>query len=130
MATYASLSPEEKEDLADHYLLEAQVMIDIYRLAKRAEVVNSRWNDTISAIVGTLDVGEEIPNPTNYAGTDPITKENASSNACARAAGVASAIQPSHPFCAPTSGTTICRHATRSASKSVKCPSSTTMSRF
>ena len=44
------------------------------------------------------------------------------------AAGAATRIQSAQPRCAPTIGTTICTSATRKATISATCPSSTTMS--
>ena len=40
----------------------------------------SRWNAGVSAKVGTLGAGFDIPNPTGLAGTGDLTKENLTSN--------------------------------------------------
>lgn len=40
----------------------------------------ARWNGGVSAKVATLGAGFEIPNPTDLAGTGPITKENLANN--------------------------------------------------
>ena len=59
---------------------------DIHRQAKLgfASAV-SRWNAGVSAKVGTLGGGFNIPNPTDLAGTGDITKENLSNNLMAYA---------------------------------------------
>ena len=80
MATYASLSQTDKDALAAHLLVLCRAFPGNYKRSKDCEVINSDWNGGISAIVASLDAGEEIPNPTDYSGASAITKENLANN--------------------------------------------------
>ena len=75
MATYASLTQDEKNQL--HALL-AQVRAFAGTLARdmhKAQVLDDSWDATISTIVATLDVGAVIPNESGLAGAAPLTRE-------------------------------------------------------
>jgi len=56
----------------------------------------SRWNVDMSAKVATLPALYEIPNPTDLAGTQPITKENLSNNLMSYATTVDGLGTPAH----------------------------------
>jgi NADP-dependent 3-hydroxy acid dehydrogenase YdfG len=75
MATYVSLTQEQKDQL--HALLtQARAFAGtLARDMQDAQVLDDSWDATISAIVTTLDPGEIIPNESGLAGASPITKE-------------------------------------------------------
>lgn len=79
MATYDSLTPEQKDILG---ALTTQLRAFVGGFAKtntRAEVLVDDWNAQVSAIVASLDAGEIIPNVSGLAGAASVTKEEVTS---------------------------------------------------
>ena len=75
MATYASLTAEQKGILG---ALTTQIRAFAGEFAKtntKAEVLVDDWNAQVSVIVASLDAGEIIPNLSGLAGAASITKE-------------------------------------------------------
>ncbi len=75
MATYDSLTPEQKDILG---ALTTQLRAFAGEFAKtntKAEVLVDDWNAQVSAIVASLDAGEVIPNVSGLAGAASVTKE-------------------------------------------------------
>lgn len=80
MATYASWTQQEKDDMADMLTIVAPMMIDMIRGGNNGDAALARWNGGLSTLVTNLDAGEEIPNPTGLSGGGPVTKENLQNN--------------------------------------------------
>lgn len=75
-----SWSQDEIDDLAAMFT-EIVALGDIHRQAKlHFSAALSRWNTGMSVKVASLDAGFSIPNPTDLAGTNPVTKESLTSN--------------------------------------------------
>ncbi len=72
---------QQEMDELQAMLKEAVALVSVHKQAKAAfAAAVSRWNGGVSAKVATLGAGFEIPNPTDLAGTGPITKENLLNN--------------------------------------------------
>lgn len=79
MATYASLTPEQKDIVAG---LTVQLRAFAGEFAKtnvKAQVLVDDWNSQVQAIVSSLDAGEVIPNLSGLAGAASVTKEELTS---------------------------------------------------
>lgn len=77
MATYDSLTVEQKADLGRYDTFLRGVFSSLAHLA--AEADGPTWNqfavDNVDAVVDSLDPGERIPSSTGLAGAKPLTKE-------------------------------------------------------
>ena len=72
---------QDEIDQLEALFKEIVALGDIHRQAKlHFASALSRWNTDMSAKVGTLPALFEIPNPTDLAGTQPVTKENLINN--------------------------------------------------
>ncbi len=80
MATYATLDPADQLRIDNLMLLVRPLQAEILRLAQKCEVAVSDWNSGASALVATLDAGDEIPNKTGLSGAREVTKENLANN--------------------------------------------------
>jgi len=75
MATYASLTQEQK-DIVQAYVNFARAWAgEQARTNNHGEAANDDWNAQINTIVGSLDTGEVIPNTSGLAGAASLTKE-------------------------------------------------------
>jgi hypothetical protein len=74
MATYASLTAEQKD--ATQSLVNAirGATIAFAALAKQGQVVSAAWNGGLSDVVNSLDANEVIPNTSGYAGAQGVSK--------------------------------------------------------
>ena len=80
MATYASLSAAQKQQIADLLMIACPAQVEILRLARKLQPAVSAWNAGVSALIASLDNGASVPNPTNLAGAAALTKENIANN--------------------------------------------------
>ena len=72
MATYASLTEEEKSIVDNFDLTMRRVTLRLVRAMNYMKALSEDTNAI--AIFGTLDNAEEIPNPSGLAGSDSMTK--------------------------------------------------------
>lgn len=75
MATYDSLTQEQKDLLANFTNLARSWAGEQGRTNNHADAVDTSWNANISAIVTSLDAGEVIPNASGLKGAQSLTKE-------------------------------------------------------
>lgn len=74
MATYDSLSQEEKDLLAAYTNLIRSWSGEQARSNNHADAINDDWNAQIVTIVGSLDAGEVIPNASGLSGSASLTE--------------------------------------------------------
>lgn len=74
MATYASLTVEQKSILADFSNLVRAWTGEQARTNNHADAINSSYNAQVSAILGLVDSGEVIPNASGLAGAASLTQ--------------------------------------------------------
>ena len=75
MATYASLTQEEKDLLKSYTNFIRAWAGEQARTNNHASASNDDWNAQISTIVNSLDPGEIIPNESGLDGAASLTKE-------------------------------------------------------
>jgi len=75
MATYDSLTAEQKDILGALTTQTRAFAGEFARINSRAEVLVDDWNGQVAAIVATLDAGEIIPNLSGLRGAANVTKE-------------------------------------------------------
>lgn len=74
MATYASLTQEQKDTLAQHQTILRSTIGELARMLNHARIVDDFYNASASAIIATLDPGELIPNPTGAGDAVALTE--------------------------------------------------------
>lgn len=77
MATYDSLTAEQKGILSAYLNLIRAWTGEQARANNHADAANSQYNANASAILSTLDTGEIIPNASGLNGASSLTKEEA-----------------------------------------------------
>ena len=82
MGTYAELSAESQAAVDELLQLTRPLAHEIYKFAQQNRPAVQQWftvppgeSDTLADIVDGLDTGALIPNKTNLAGADSVTKE-------------------------------------------------------
>lgn len=96
MATYDSLTQDQKDDIQGLLLIVRPAQGDILRLARALQPVMSLWNGGVSSLVSSLEVAENIPNTTSLVGADSVTRENLLNNLMAYVTAVAALSTQAH----------------------------------
>ena len=77
MATFASLTPEQKVDIAAYDRFLRGMATALAKVGKESDA--GKWNQfakaNVDAVIATLDAGAVIPNSTSYDGAKPLAKE-------------------------------------------------------
>jgi hypothetical protein len=76
MATYASLSKDQKEDVQAFMSVLRDNLQGLFKQSINAGVILSMYDGGISDIIDTLDIGQTIPNRTGREGALPVTTTN------------------------------------------------------
>lgn len=76
MATFASLTAEEKQIIRAHMTMVRVKQGQLARLLNDIVALNTVYSTTVSAIVTTLDAGEKIGDNSDLAGAIAVTKED------------------------------------------------------
>lgn len=76
MATYESLTPQQKADLADGLRSVCGLLrrISAEYNAHQWPNLATYWAATVQPLLDSLDPGESVPNPTDLAGTGDLPK--------------------------------------------------------
>ncbi len=96
MATYDSLTDQEKAGIQNLLLLVRPAQAQILNLGRQLQPAMSIWNGSVSALIATLDAGENIPNTTGLVGAGDVTKENLTNNLMAYVSAVAALTTQGH----------------------------------
>ena len=72
---YADLTTEQQASLNSWMSLLRGTMGELARVNNHAEVVNTEYNGTASAILALLDGKDVVPNVGNLDGAEPMTKD-------------------------------------------------------
>jgi len=75
MATYDSLTPEEKETVAlgDKWVRGAMVLLVNFVRDAQFSLNQQHWDDEVAPILATLDVNEVVPQASGHAGASDLT---------------------------------------------------------
>ena len=76
MATFDSLTNEEKQIIREYTRMVRQTQGQMARLFNNIATINGVWTTTVQALVATLDPGERIKDQSDFAGAVQITKED------------------------------------------------------
>jgi len=75
MATYDSLTPEEKETVAlgDKWVRGAMVLLVNFVRDAEFSLNQQHWTDEVAPILATLDINEVVPQASGHAGASDLT---------------------------------------------------------